>query len=86
MGAFYGTELDLQLRRRGITTIILLGIATNFGVESTARFAYEYGYNQIFIEDAMTSLTEEAHTFVIKIIFPRIGKVRKTNELLEVLQ
>lgn len=43
-GAFYGTELDLQLRRRGIDTIILCGIATNIGVESTARFAFEYGY------------------------------------------
>ena len=46
-GAFHGTELDLQLRRRGITTIVLCGIATNIGVESTARFAFEYGYNQI---------------------------------------
>ncbi|MGB7957555.1 MAG: isochorismatase family protein, partial [Minisyncoccia bacterium] len=51
-GAFYGTELDLELRRRGMTTIVLCGIATNFGVESTARFAYEYGYHQIFAEDA----------------------------------
>src|ERR1039458_4257796 len=54
-GAFYGTELDLQLRRRGIDTIILCGIATNFGVESTARYAYELGYNQIFVEDAMSA-------------------------------
>jgi nicotinamidase-related amidase len=43
-GAFYGTELDLELRRRGMATIVLCGIATNIGVESTARFAYEYGY------------------------------------------
>ena len=47
-GAFYGTDLELQLRRRGIDTIILCGIATNYGVESTARFAYEYGFHQIF--------------------------------------
>ena len=40
-GAFYGTDLELQLRRRGLTTIVLCGISTNFGVESTARFAYE---------------------------------------------
>ena len=46
-GAFYGTELDLEFRRRGITTMVLCGIATNIGVESTARFAFEYGYNQI---------------------------------------
>ena len=47
-GAFYGTELDLEFRRRGITTMVLCGISTNIGVESTARFAYEYGYNQSF--------------------------------------
>jgi nicotinamidase-related amidase len=47
-GAFYGTELDLEFRRRGITTMVLCGIATNIGVESTARFAFEYGFNQIF--------------------------------------
>ena len=50
-GAFYGTELDLQLRRRKIDTIVLCGISTNAGVESTARFAYEFGYNQIFAEE-----------------------------------
>jgi nicotinamidase-related amidase len=60
-GAFYGTELDLQLRRRKIDTIILCGIATDFGVESTARFAYEYGYQQIFAEDAMASRSDEQH-------------------------
>lgn len=46
-GAFYGTDLELQLRRRGVDTIVLCGIATDFGVESTARFAYEYGFQQI---------------------------------------
>jgi nicotinamidase-related amidase len=58
-GAFYRTELDLEFRRRGITTMVLCGISTNIGVESTARFAYEYGYNQIFAEDAMSALSAE---------------------------
>src|ERR1039458_3152477 len=78
-GAFYGTELDLQLRRREVRTIVLGGIATNFGVESTARDAYERGYAQIFVEDAMASMTVEAHEFVVKNIFPRIGQVRSTR-------
>ena len=81
-GAFYGTELDLELRRRGITTIILCGIATNVGVESTARFAYEYGYLQIFAEDAMSAMSGEEHVFTITKTFPRIGLVRKTDEIL----
>ncbi len=81
-GAFYGTELDLELRRRGITTMVLCGISTNIGVESTARFAYEYGYNQIFAEDAMAAASAEEHQFTVSKTFPRIGRVRKTGEIL----
>jgi nicotinamidase-related amidase len=81
-GAFYGTELDLEFRRRGIATMVLCGIATNIGVESTARFAYEYGYNQIFAEDAMTALSAEEHVCTVTKIFPRIGLVRKTSDIL----
>jgi nicotinamidase-related amidase len=84
-GAFYGTDLELQLRRRGIDTIILTGISTNYGVESTARFAYEYGFNIIFIEDATSSFSEETHNFPYKYIFPRIGLIRKTQDILEAL-
>jgi nicotinamidase-related amidase len=81
-GAFYGTELDLELRRRGIKTIILGGISTNYGVESTARDAYERGYDLVFAEDAMAARTKEDHNFAITRIFPRIGKIRKTEEIL----
>jgi nicotinamidase-related amidase len=81
-GAFYGTELDLEFRRRGISTMVLCGIATHIGVESTARFAYEYGYNQIFVEDAMAAMSAEEHNFTVTKIFPRIGLVRKTADIL----
>ncbi len=84
-GAFYGTELDLQLRRRGVRTIVLAGIATNFGVESTARGAYERGYEQVFVEDVMTSISAEAHEFTVKNILPRIGRVRSSEEVLQAL-
>ena len=82
-GAFYGTDLDLQLRRRKIDTIVLCGISTNIGAESTARFAYEYGYNQIFAEDAMSSMSKEEHEYTTTKIFPRMGLVRKTKEILD---
>jgi nicotinamidase-related amidase len=85
-GAFYGTDLELQLRRRGMDTIVLCGISTDFGVESTARFAYEYGFQQIFAEDAMASRSEEQHNAAVNFIFKRIGRVRKTNEILKALQ
>jgi len=81
-GAFHGTELDLEFRRRGITTMTICGIATNIGVESTARFAYEFGYNQIFAEDAMSAMSAEEHVITITKIFPRIGLVRKTKDIL----
>ena len=84
-GAFYGTELDLQLRRRHIRTLVLGGIATNMGVESTARDAYERGYEQVFVEDACATFTEEMHTFTFKNIFPRIGRVRLTEDVLAAL-
>lgn len=85
-GAFYGTDLELQLRRRGMDTIVLCGIATDFGVESTARFAYEYGFQQIFAEDAMASRSEEQHNAAVNFIFKRMGRVRKTDEILKALQ
>ncbi len=85
-GAFYGTELDLELRRRGVSTIVLCGISTNIGVESTARFAYEYGYDQIFAEDASAARSPEEHASTMAKIFPRIGLVRRTAEILDALQ
>ncbi len=82
-GAFFGTELDLQLRRRGINTLVLGGIATNIGVESTARSAYEHGYNQVFIEDAMAAMSAETHDFPLRTLFPRMGRVRSTASFIE---
>lgn len=73
--AFYGTELDLQLRRRGIKTIVLAGLATNFGVESTARQAWERGYEVLLVEDACASPAAELHDMAIRHIFPRISRV-----------
>ena len=84
-GAFYGTDLDLQLRRRGVTTIVLCGIATEFGVESTARDAYERGYELVFAEDAMTGRSAESHANAVERIFPRIGRVRRTEAIVAAL-
>jgi nicotinamidase-related amidase len=84
-GAFHGTELDLQLRRRGVKTIILCGIATNFGVEMTAREAWQHGYNVVVAEDACSSVDLELHRFAIGRILPRISRVRSTDEVLAAL-
>jgi nicotinamidase-related amidase len=74
-GAFYGTDLDLQLRRRGIGTIVLGGISTNIGVESTARAAWEHGYHLQIVEDLCAGPSDEAHNFAFKTIFPRLSRV-----------
>jgi nicotinamidase-related amidase len=80
-GAFTGTPLDLHLRRRGISTIVLAGIATNFGVESTARHAWELGYDLVIAEDATTSRSAELHDFAITNILPQIARIRSCEEL-----
>ncbi|WP_339287316.1 hydrolase [Paenibacillus sp. FSL E2-0201] len=85
-GAFFGTDLDLQLRRRGIDTIVLCGISTSIGVDTTAREAYQLGYNQFFVEDAMTASTKEEHEYVCKTIFPRMGKIRSSDEVISMLK
>ncbi|MDY7507976.1 hydrolase [Ralstonia wenshanensis] len=84
-GAFYGTELDLQLRRRGITTIVLGGISTHVGVESTARAAWEHGYALVLAEDAMSSNDAAMHRSSVENVFPRLGRVRDTQTILAAL-
>lgn len=80
-GAFHGTNLDVQLRRRRIETIVLGGIATNLGVESTARQAWEHGYHLVVVEDACATMSAEMHAFAVSHIFPRIGLVRKAADI-----
>ncbi len=76
--AFYATELDLQLRRRGIGTIVIAGVMTNFGVESTARDAWQHNYAAIVAEDSCSSLDPEMHRFSIEKILPRVARVRSS--------
>lgn len=80
-GAFSG-GLDAELRARDITTVVLGGIATNFGVESTGRAADDHGFSVAFVSDAMTGLDAHAHDFAVDYVFSRIGVVVTTEELL----
>lgn len=85
-GAFYGTDLELQLRRRGIDTIILCGISTNIGVESTARNAWELGFTLTVVEDACSAADSVQHKHSFTHIFPRISRVRRTDDVLAALR
>ena len=82
-GAFHGTDLDVQLRRRGVTQIVLGGISTSIGVESTARAAYEHGYHVAVATDAVTDSDADAHRNSLERIFPRLGESGTTEEILE---
>lgn len=81
--AFYGSDLDLQLRRHGIDTIVIAGISTNFGVEGTARTAYNHGYDVVFAEDAMGTSSIAMHEGSLSNVFPYIGRVRTVAEIVE---
>lgn len=80
-GAFYGTELDLQLRRRNVHCIVLSGIATNIGVESTARSAAEYGYELVIPEDLCSSASDEMHAFSFQHILPRLARITRSDAI-----
>ncbi|WP_149205127.1 isochorismatase family protein [Actinotalea subterranea] len=73
--AFAGTELDSRLRRRGVRSVVLAGIATSVGVESTARTARELGYEVVVAHDAVTDLVASAHANSIDVIFPRVARL-----------
>ena len=79
--AFHGTELDLQLRRRGITTLVLGGIVTHIGVEGTARAAWELGYQLYIAEDLCSAVQAEPHEAAFKWVMPRLGHVRPSTEI-----
>jgi nicotinamidase-related amidase len=85
-GAFIGTSLNDFLRERGVTQIVLAGIATSIGVESTARSAYDHGYNVALVVDAMTDRDADAHRNSVEKIFPRLGETDTTDNVLKLLR
>ena len=84
-GAFLGTALDDCLRRRGVTQVVLTGVATSAGVESTARSAYDLGYNVTLVVDAMTDRDAGSHQHCVEKIFPRLGETATTDDVLKLL-
>ncbi|MGD0128122.1 MAG: isochorismatase family protein [Terriglobia bacterium] len=86
VGAFIGTSLDETLRLRGVTQVFLTGVATSLGVESTARSAYDYGYNVVLVVDAMTDRDADAHRHSVEKIFPRLSETATTDDVLKLLK
>lgn len=84
-GAFLGTNLDEYLRQRGVTQVFITGISTSAGVESTARSAFDLGYNVVLVVDAMTDRSAEAHRNSVENIFPRLAETDVTQNVLKAM-
>jgi nicotinamidase-related amidase len=85
-GAFTKTGLDEHLRKLGVTQVVIAGVATSIGVESTARHAHEQGFHVTLAIDAMTDMNLDAHTNSITRIFPRVGESGTTQEIIALLE
>jgi nicotinamidase-related amidase len=85
--AFFQTYLDLALRARGIDTIIVSGGSTDVGVASTLYSGRDLDYNMIVVSDACgTSHDQRAHDTLMELIFPRMARVRTTDEVLKMIR
>jgi nicotinamidase-related amidase len=84
-GAFTNTDLDAYLKGRGVTQVVIAGVATSIGVESTARYAHELGFNVTLAVDAMTDMNADAHANSVTRIFPRLGETGTTQEIIDLL-
>ena len=85
-GAFTSTGLKEHLDRLGVTQVVIIGVATSAGVESTARHAHELGFNVTLAFDAMTDMNADAHVNSVTRIFPRIGETGTTGEIINLLE
>jgi nicotinamidase-related amidase len=84
-GAFASTDLEARLKQKGVTQVVVTGVATGTGVESTARQAYEQGFNVALAIDAMTDARPEAHAYSLAHVFPRLGETGTTQQILDLL-
>lgn len=83
--AFANTGLQDCLLQLGVTQVVVLGVATGSGVDSTARHAYELGFSVTLVDDAMTDVDVGRHENCLTSVFPRVGEVGSTREILALL-
>ncbi|HUK40858.1 MAG TPA: cysteine hydrolase [Candidatus Acidoferrales bacterium] len=83
---FHQTYFDLALRSRGIDTIIISGGAVDVGVASTVYAARDLDYNVIVVRDACSNTHDDSMAAFMDKIFPRMGRVRSTDQVLELFR
>ncbi len=81
VGAFSTTDLDEQLRERGIDSLILAGISTGGVVLSTVRDAADRDYRLYVLEDGCADRDDEVHGLLMRKIFPRQAHVVSIADL-----
>ncbi len=84
--AFHDTGLDTLLRDLRVTQIVLAGISTGSGVESTARSASDHGYHVVLATDAMGDPDADAHRHSVERVFPKLGETATTAEVLDMVE
>jgi len=83
--AFVGTELHERLQSESVTQVVIVGVATSFGVESTARHAYDLGYNVVVVTDAITDMRAESHENSVARVFPVLGETATTADVVRAI-
>jgi nicotinamidase-related amidase len=84
-GAFTNTDLEAHLKAQGVTQVVIVGVSTSMGVEATARYAYELGFNVTLAVDAMTDMNPDTHLNSVTRVFPRPGETGRTDEIVALL-
>jgi nicotinamidase-related amidase len=79
---FIGTNFENIMRNRSITTLIFTGIATEIGVESSARDASNRGFYPVIVSDCVSSMDRDAHDRSLKNL-DKIAIVKNSAEILE---
>ncbi len=83
--AFPNTGLHEALKEQGVTHVVVTGIATSNGVESTARSAFELGYNVTVAVDAVTDGSAENHDHSVTTALPRIAETGTSDDIIALL-
>jgi nicotinamidase-related amidase len=83
--AFHDTGLNTLLRDLGVTQIVLAGVSTSSGVESTARSGHDHGYHVVLATDAMADPDPHAHRHSLERVFPKLGETATSAEIVDFL-
>lgn len=86
VNAFHGSDLETVLRAKGVDTLVLMGISTNWVVEATARHATDLDYRVVVLEDCCAAASVQDHSYSIENVLKRIGEVATSKDFVDSLR